>query len=140
ITIRYQRKREETVDLRQLRYFSVLAAHRHFGTAARHLFIAQPALSRQIRALEEELGATLFERHARGATPTQNALMLLERANFILRYAEQMKTDMQALHMQPEGQVTLGLSPGLAAFLTAPLAIALKRDYPGVRLKVVEVF
>src|SRR5690606_37302446 len=38
------------------------------------------------------------------------------------------------------GQVTLGLSPGLAAFLTAPLAIALKQDYPGVRLKVVEVF
>ena len=128
------------MDLRQLRYFTVLAAHQNFARAAEVLRIAQPALSRQIRLLEEEFGLRLFDRHPRGATMTAEAALLLERSTFILRYAEQMKSDMTALRTSPGGPVALGLSPGLAGLLTAPLMARLLRSSPGLRLRVVEDF
>ena len=53
------------LDLRKLRYFAVVSEHQHFGRAAEQLFITQPVLSRQIRALEHELGCTLLERTTR---------------------------------------------------------------------------
>jgi len=126
------------MDLRQLRSFVVLATQQHFGRAANQLHIAQPALSRQIRLLEEELGAPLFERHARGATPTREALVLLERADFVLRYVEQLRVDMLAQHAEPRGLVTVGMSPALAALLSLPIALALRERYPDIRLKIVE--
>lgn len=128
------------MDLRQLRYFAVLATQQHYGRASSILHVAQPALSRQIRLLEEELGVQLFERHARGATPTEAALFLLERASFILRYAEQMKHDMTARQRDPQGTVAIGLSPGLARLLAVPLTRAVHASYPDVRLKIVEGF
>ena len=128
------------MDLRQLRYFVVLAGQRHFGRAANVLHIAQPALTRQIKQLEEELGVQLFERHARGATPTDAAAVLLERASFILRYAEQTKLDMTAHQLEPSGPVALGMSPGVAIFLSVPLATAMRERYPQVQLQIVEAF
>jgi hypothetical protein len=58
------------VDLRQIRYFMWIYEHRSFSAAARKANVAQPALSIQIRHLEEELGVTLFERSSGGAVPT----------------------------------------------------------------------
>src|ERR1700721_4036985 len=112
---------EAGVDLRQVRYFVALATQQNFNRAAEVLHIAPPALSRQIKLLEDELDVVLFERHPRGATPTPEAIQLLDRANFLLRYAEQLKFDMQRLRSAPKGPVALGLSPGLAPILVAPL-------------------
>lgn len=128
------------MDLRQLRYFVVLANQGHFGRAASVLHVAQPALTRQIQLLEEELGVQLFVRHSRGATPTEEAAFLLERANFLLRYAEQLKQDMSALQRTPRGQIVLGLSPGLAMTLAAPLTRAVQSALPDVRLRFVQTF
>ena len=128
------------MDLRQLRYFVVLATQQHYGRAASVLHVAQPALSRQIQLLEEELGVQLFERHARGATPTAEALFLLERASFLLRYAEQIKQDMTALQRDARGPVVIGMSPGLAQFLAVALTRAVHQHLPGVRLRVEEGF
>jgi len=128
------------MDLRQLRYFIALATHQHFGRAASVLHVAQPALSRQIRLLEEEFGVQLFVRHARGATPTDEALFLLERASFLVRYAEQIKQDMSARQSEPSGPVSVGLTPGLALLLTLPLTQAVEQTLPGVRLRIVEGF
>jgi len=128
------------MDLRQLRYFVALATQQHFGRAAGVLHIAQPALSRQIRLLEEELGASLFDRHPKGATPTKEALQLLDRATFVLRYVEQLKVDMVAQHATPHGLVTVGLSPALASLLSVPLVLAVRKRHPAVRLKIVETF
>ncbi|HEY9279537.1 MAG TPA: LysR family transcriptional regulator [Eoetvoesiella sp.] len=128
------------MDIRQLRYFVTLAAQQHFGRAAGILHIAQPALSRQIRLLEEELGFALFERHSKGATPTKEALVLLERSTFLLHYMEQLKLDMVATHATPQGLVTVGLSPGLAALLATPLVLDVRKRYPNIRLKIAETF
>ncbi len=128
------------MDLRQLRYFVALATQQHYGKAAGVLHVTQPALSRQIRLLEEELGVRLFERHARGAAPTDEALLLLERALFLLRSAEQIKSDLQARRREPRGPVAIGLTPGLAQQLTVPLTREVLRQFPEVRLRFVEGF
>ena len=128
------------MDLRQLRYFVVLANQQHFGKASSVLHVAQPALTRQIQLLEEELGVRLFERHSRGATPTEEALFLLERASFLLRYAEQMKQDMTARQREARGPVAIGVSPGLALLLAVPLTRAVHQRLPEVRLRLVEGF
>lgn len=128
------------MDLRQLRYFVTLATQRSFGRAAEILRIAQPALSRQIKLLEAELGIRLFERTIRGASPTAEALQLLERAMFILRYAEQTKAEMQALMQVPRGTVSLGLPPALAQCLCVPLVRRVANIYPEINLRLVEDF
>jgi LysR family transcriptional regulator, nitrogen assimilation regulatory protein len=128
------------LDVRQLRYFAAIAQHGHFGRAAASLRIAQPALSRQIKLLEEELGVQLFERHPRGAAPTEAAMLLLDRAAFILRYLEQVRTDVAATQGDPRGPVALGMSPGLALTLAPALFEAIGDRYPGVQLQIVEDF
>ncbi|WP_326536019.1 LysR family transcriptional regulator [Pseudorhodoferax sp.] len=128
------------MDLRQLRYFVALATQQHYGKAAGVLHVTQPALSRQIRLLEEELGVQLFERHARGAAPTDEAHLLLERAVFLLRYAEQIKSDLLARRKEPRGPVAIGLTPGLAQQLTVLLTKAVLERFPQVRLRFVEGF
>jgi LysR family nitrogen assimilation transcriptional regulator len=128
------------MDLRQLRYFKALATKGHFGRAAEALHIAQPALSRQIRLLEEELDVKLVERHVRGATPTPEGLVLLDRASFLLRYADQLKVDIANLAASPRGLVTVGLTPALAPMLFVPLAEMLRQRYPEIQLRLVEGF
>lgn len=128
------------MDLRQLRYFVALATQQHYGKAATVLHVTQPALSRQIRLLEEELGVQLFERHARGATPTDEARLLLERALFLLRYVDQIKADLMARQTEPRGPVSIGMSSGLAQQLTVVLTRAVLQSFPQVRLRFVEGF
>jgi LysR family transcriptional regulator, nitrogen assimilation regulatory protein len=128
------------MDLRQLRYFTVLAAQQHFGRAADVLHIAQPALTRQIKLLEDELGVQLFERHPRGASLTEAGLFLLGRSQFLLRYAQQMRDDMSTHQREPAGSVAIGLSPGMAPLLAVPLMLRIQNDFPAVRLRFVEGF
>ena len=128
------------MDLRQLRYFKVLAAHQHFGRAATVLHIAQPALSRQIQALESELGVSLVTRHSRGASVTVEGELLLERATYLLHFADQIKLDIVELQGTPRGPVVLGLPPALANFIVPPLVTAMMARYPDVHLRVIEGF
>ncbi len=128
------------MDLRQLRYFSVLAAQQHFGRAAKVLRIAQPALTRQIHLLEDELGVALFERHPRGASLTEAGAHLQDRALFLLRYAQQLRDDMSTRQREPAGSVAIGLSPGMAHLLVVPLTLRIRKRFPQVKLRFVERF
>src|SRR3954468_2787618 len=73
-------RRRPEMELRHLRYFVAVAEERSFTRAAERLWVAQPGLSRQIRDLESELGAPLFERHARGVKLADGGELFLERA------------------------------------------------------------
>ena len=76
------------MSLTQLRYFVVVAEEGHFGRAARRLFVSQPPLSRQIRSLEDEVGARLLDRTPRGAALTPSGRVLYDRARDILASVE----------------------------------------------------
>ncbi|MET7472955.1 LysR family transcriptional regulator [Streptomyces sp. NPDC005648] len=79
----------QDLELRLVRYFTVVAAHRHFGRAAAELHVAQPALSRQIQRLEKHLGARLLDRTPQGTRLTPAGRTFLPRAQDLLRAARQ---------------------------------------------------
>ncbi|MEV5572095.1 LysR substrate-binding domain-containing protein [Spirillospora sp. NPDC052269] len=100
------------VDLRKLRYFVAVAEHLHFGRAATSLHIAQPVLSRQIRALENELKATLFERDRRSTALTPAGRQLLADAPSLLAGAEALRRRVRRAARGPR-TFTVGFMPGL---------------------------
>ena len=128
------------MNLRQLRYFVAVAEQENFGKAAHQLRIAQPALSRQISQLENELKVPLFVRHARGARLTDQAKILLDRARHVLRYLEQTKHDVTAGQATASGPVVLGLQPLLALRLGPPLLAACLSQLQQVRLRLIEEY
>ena len=100
------------VDLRKLRYFVAVAEHLHFGRAAEALHIAQPVLSRQIRALEEELKAPLFVRDKRATELTPAGRQLLADAGPLLASADALRRRVTRAAHGP-GTFTIGFMPGL---------------------------
>jgi len=100
------------VDLRKLRYFVAVAEQLHFGRAAEALHIAQPVLSRQIRALEDELKAQLFVRDKRATELTPAGRQLLAEAVQLLASAEALRRRV-ARAARGDGSFTIGFMPGL---------------------------
>ena len=113
------------LDLRLVRYFTVVAAHRHFGRAAAELLVAQPSLSRQVRRLEQQLGARLLDRTPQGTQLTEAGEVFLPRAKALLRSAAQAAAAAKAA-AQPS-RVTIGYTPGL---IITPAVRLLRRQHP----------
>ncbi|MBA2678777.1 MAG: LysR family transcriptional regulator [Ktedonobacteraceae bacterium] len=122
------------MELRHLRYFVVVARKRHFTHAAEELFIAQPALSQQIQALELELGVKLFERTSRQVRLTPAGEAFLIHAERILEEVEQMKDEMQEFMGLIRGRVKLGLLQSLGAFRVPALLGRFSVQYPGIEM------
>ncbi|MGI5241126.1 LysR substrate-binding domain-containing protein [Dactylosporangium sp. CA-139066] len=98
------------LDLRLVRYFAAVAEHRHFGRAAAALHVAQPSLSRQIRSLEELIGAPLFDRTPRGVELTDAGRAFLAPARALLRSAADAVA--QARESAEPSRITIGYIPG----------------------------
>ena len=113
------------LDLRLVRYFTVVAEHRHFGRAAAALLIAQPSLSRQIRHLEQQLGARLLDRTPQGTQLTEAGEVFLPRAKALLRSAAQATTATRAA-AQPS-RITIGYTSGL---IITPALRQLRQQHP----------
>ncbi|MGI5501688.1 LysR family transcriptional regulator [Lentzea sp. CA-135723] len=115
------------LDLRKLRYFVAVAEHLNFGRAAEALHIAQPVLSRQIRALEAELGAQLFDRSSSGTVLTDAGARLLDDARPLLAQASAL------LRRVGTESFTVGFMPGL---IVTPAVRVLAARHPSVRIDV----
>ena len=96
------------MELRTLRYFLAVCEHGTMSRAAEALHVTQPALSRQIAALERELGTPLLERHSRSVTPTEKGLYLRRRAQEIVSLADQTTSDLAHGEKIAEGDVFIG--------------------------------
>jgi LysR family nitrogen assimilation transcriptional regulator len=126
------------VDLKQLEYFVHVAELGSFTRASTFLRVAQPALSRQIRALEVELRQTLFERNGRGVTLTEPGKRLLAHGRGILQQVERARQDMEDERGAVTGHLAVGMPPSVSRALTAPLVAAFRARFPRATLTVVE--
>ncbi|MBO8140792.1 MAG: LysR family transcriptional regulator [Firmicutes bacterium] len=126
------------MELRQLRYFLALAQHLHFARAAESLHIAQPSLSQQIRALEDELGVTLFERSKRHVALTADGEALLPYARQMVALAEDARAELAERGRLRRGRVRLGTTPTLGGHLLPRLISGFFELYPGLELTITE--
>lgn len=126
------------MDFDQLRYFSHVAKLRSFTVASQRLNVAQSALSRQVKALEQELGVQLLNRSTHSVMPTEAGLRLLEMSDYILRYADQIRDAVRETAAEPAGSIALGLLPAVAYIVTPPLLIRLRNELPKVSVLVSE--
>ena len=126
------------MDLKQLRTFREVAEAGSLSRAADRLHLAQPALSRQIRLLEAEVGIPLFARHGRGMQLTEAGLALLERIDGPVRQLERAVAEVRGLAGAVSGQVALGMMPTIASVLAGPLARRVALEHPGISLRIVK--
>ena len=129
------------MDLQKLRGFYWTA---HFGsvsTAARKIHISQSAVSHQLRSLETELGAKLYERTHRGITLTPEGELLLGYARTVVQSMEDMRDEFDDLRGQPRGTVRLAAFRGIAAYSLPDIVQRFRDLYPSVHLVVLsEIF
>ena len=119
------------LDMRKLRYFVAVAEEENFGRAAQSLHIAQPVLSRQIRALETDLKIQLFERDTRGTRLTAAGRALLDDARGLLESAAAVQR--RARDVAGQRTFTVGFAPGV---LITPAVRELSRRHPDVSVEV----
>lgn len=128
------------MDLDDLRYFVSIADSGSFTRSAQENNIAQSALSRRIRDLEEELGVALFYRNGRGVVLTEQGEAFLLRVRGILAELDALRQDMRQLSGSIAGTVRLGVPPSVGLVLLRPLLAELRARHPGVRMRVLEGF
>lgn len=126
------------MDIRGLRYFNTIVDYGSFSAASRRLAIAQPALSRQIRLLEEELGTTLLVRNPKGVAATEAGERLYRHVQALLHQFGQTSEVVQQEQGDVSGEVVIGLPTTLCAILARPLLRAALQRYPKVRIRLVE--
>ena len=126
------------MNLKQLEYFVRVAELGSFSKAAMVLDIAQPALSRQVRALETDLRETLLLRNGRGVCLTEAGNRLFEHSLGILQLVARAREDINTRRGEPGGHIVVGLPPSIGRQLTLPLIDAFQRELPRATLAIVE--
>ncbi|MFZ4808519.1 MAG: LysR substrate-binding domain-containing protein [Hyphomicrobiaceae bacterium] len=126
------------VSLKQLRYFDALARHCHFGRAAEACAISQPALSMQIKELEDALGGVLLERSARQARLTRFGEDVAHRVRDILRSVDELGDFARASRDRLMGRLRIGMIPTIAPYLLPTVIGHLGRLYPELDIHVRE--
>lgn len=126
------------MDLKQLEYFVQVAEFGSFTLSSRYLHVAQPALSRQVRALEVELRQALFQRTGRGVKLTEAGKRLLEHARGILQQVRRAQLDLEPQRDAATGRLVIGLPPSVSRTLTGPLVRSFRERFPDASFGVVE--
>ena len=126
------------ITLRQLRYFMALAQDLHFGKAADRCAISQPALSVQIKDLEDTLGLQLFERQPRALRLTPNGEEFATRVRSILQGVDELGDWVATTQGGDIGRLRLGIIPTVAPYMLPNLISALTETHPGIDLHIRE--
>ena len=121
------------MELRQLRYFVAVAETGNISRAAQKIFLTQPALSRQIKALESEIGQCLLERKAHSVVLTPAGEVMLREARELLRIAEQAVERVKTAGTG--GRLRIGYAPTLAEGLMTPAVTNFTQAHPGTRVE-----
>ncbi len=129
----------EPFDIRQLRYFLEVADARGFSRAAKRLGVSQPAVSQQIREMENALGAKLLQRQGRRILLTPAGRLFHERAHEILRQVDQTVQEISSEPRQLHGTLRLGVIPYLDVALMPKLLGRFAEAYPAIDLSVLEI-
>lgn len=124
------------MTLVQLRHFVVLAEQGAFVQASKALYLTQPALTRSIQALEDELGGRLFDRLGRRIALTPFGHEVLQRARRLVSDAEALKQTGKGLHAGLIGSLRVGLSSGPGALLSTPLMLHTAEHHPRLQLQI----
>ncbi|MFA7438533.1 LysR substrate-binding domain-containing protein [Castellaniella sp.] len=127
------------MNLRQLSYFIRVVELRNMTRAAETLHVAQPALSQQIAALEEETGVRLLIRGPRGVEPTNEGLLLYRQAQTILRQVESIHGILNRKVETVSGTVSVAMASSTGRMLALPLIRAVRQRYPAIELEIVDI-
>lgn len=122
------------MELRVLRYFLIVAKEQSFTKAAEQLHITQPTLSRQLAALEEELGCALFHRGGRSITLTDEGILLKRRALEILDLEDRIVDEFKGDAGVVDGVITVGCGEFAAVEILAQIIARFKEKYPLVQI------
>jgi LysR family nitrogen assimilation transcriptional regulator len=126
------------MELRQLRYFVAIVDHGSLSRAALALHVAQPALTQQLRQLEDELGVQLLHRSAQGMLSNDAGRIFYEHAQAILKQVADARSAVVQSAERPSGSVTLGLPHSISGALALPLLTAARARYPEISLQLTE--
>jgi LysR family transcriptional regulator, nitrogen assimilation regulatory protein len=126
------------MELRQIRYFIHVASLRSFTKAARMLNVAQPALSRHIQSLEDELRTQLLFRTTRGVVPTDAGIALMKMGESVLKFVEQIREEVSRAADSPSGNVIIGMPQSISPALAPLVMEACRARFPKVELRITE--
>lgn len=127
-----------TFNLQQLHAFATIVASGSLGRAAEVLHVTQPALSRTIKRLEDEVGAPLFERHSKGMQLTAIGSALLPHATLLQREADHAREEIDAMRGLAKGTIRVGAAASIAT-LVLPLAVSgVLARWPNLRVEIME--
>lgn len=124
------------MELNQLRGFCALARERSFSKAASRLSLTQPAISLQIKALEDELGETLFERHRKAVRLTPAGEVLYQHVHAILASLEEAKSEIAGLQQLLGGHLAVGTSDTICTYILPEIIRKFRSQYPAVRVDI----
>ncbi len=126
------------MELRHLKYFEAVARHSHVTRAAAELHIAQPALSKQVSQLEQELGVALFDRVGRNVRLTEAGEALLPHVRAVLAQIESARAEMSERVGLRRGRARIGTPPSVGTQLLPKALAAFNKRYPGIELRLCE--
>ncbi len=127
------------LDLRQLRHFLAIVETGHFGRAAQQLGISKQGISNSVAALEESLGARLFERGQFGAVATEFGIVLTQHAKLILSEIRKARLEINGLCAEHRGEVTFAVGSSFSEFIAPQAIMRFREAHPRVVLKIAHV-
>lgn len=126
------------MELKHIRYFMSVARHKSFSKAAAELMIAQPAISRQIQLLEEELGVKVLFRTTRGVELTPAGAELYRKGAEILDSVEQLSRSLRSQGTRLQGKVSIGIPPSCTELFAPVIMSCCQSELPDVELRIIE--